>query len=285
MATSKQIKLLNSHLSYVEDGTGDPIVFLHGNPTSSYLWRNVIPHLARQGRCLAVDLIGFGDSGKPPIEYRFVDHARYLDAWFDAMKLDRVTLVLHDWGTALGLDWAHRHSQRVVRIVFMEALLREMKWSDFAEPGRSLFKAFRTPGEGEKLIIEQNVFIEQLFPSAIIRKLTTTEMDAYRKPFLIPADRKPIWRWPNELPIEGQPADVIEVIRRNADYLSNAPVPKLLLTFEPGAIMRPELVEWCKGKFKNLEIRAGGKGLHFVQEDSPNEIGGAIANWRSRAAA
>jgi haloalkane dehalogenase len=281
-ADAKQINLLGSHIHYLEAGKGDPIVFLHGNPTSSYLWRNVIPYLSPQGRCLAVDLIGFGGSGKPAIEYRFRDQARYLDAWFEAMKLDRVTLVLHDWGTALGFDWARRHSERVAGIAFMEALLREMKWDDFPEPARALFRSFRTPGIGEKLIIEDNVFIEQLLPGAISRKLSQDEMNAYRAPFLKPEHRKPLWRWPNELPIEGQPADVIEVIKANAAYLGSSPAPKLLLTFEPGAIMRPELVDWCRANFKNLEVRAAGKGLHFVQEDEPDAIGKMLADWRSR---
>jgi len=281
-ASSKLIELQGSRLHYLDAGTGDPIVFLHGNPTSSYLWRNVIPHLEPQGRCLAVDLIGMGRSGKPPIEYRFFDHRRYLDAFFDALELKRVTLVLHDWGTALGFDWARRHPDRVTAIAFMEAIVREMKWSDFVENARELFQSFRTPGVGEKLILEDNVFVEQLLPGAILRKLTDEEMDAYRAPFLKPQDRKPVWRWPQELPIEGQPADVVEAIKANAEYLRSSPVPKLLLTFEPGAILRSELVEWCRANFRNLEIRAAGKGMHFVQEDEPETIGKTIAAWRSR---
>lgn len=279
---SKQVEVLHSHIHYLEQGEGDPIVFLHGNPTSSYLWRNVIPHLSGQGRCLAADLIGFGRSGKPPIEYRFFDHARYLEAWFDGLELDRVTLVLHDWGTALGFDWAARHPGRVAGIAFMEAILREMKWAEWQEPGRSLFQQFRTPGAGEKLLIEDNVFVEQILPGAILRKLSEAEMNAYREPFLKPADRKPIWQWPNELPIEGRPADVIEMIARNERYLSAAPVPKLLLTFEPGAIMRPELAQWCRERFANLEVKPCGKGLHFVPEDEPDSIGRAIADWLKR---
>lgn len=281
-AASKRIDVLNSYIHYLEAGSGDPIVFLHGNPTSSYLWRNVIPHLEAQGRCLAPDLIGFGKSGKPDIPYRYPDHVRYLDAWFDALSLERVTLVLHDWGTALGFDWARRHSGRVAAIAFMEALLIEMKWSDMPEASRSLFQAFRTPGAGEKLIIQDNVFIEQLLPSVIMRKLSEEEMNAYRTPFLVPEDRKPVWQWPNELPIEGKPADVVEAIKANAAYLSSSPVPKLLLTFEPGAIMSAGLVEVCRANFKNLEIRPAGKGLHFVQEDEPEAIGKAVAEWRSR---
>lgn len=277
---SRQIEVLDSHLHYLEEGHGDPIVFLHGNPTSSYLWRNVIPHLLAQGRCLAPDLIGFGRSGKPAIEYRFFDHARYLDAWFDALALSRVTLVLHDWGSALGFYWASRHPGRVAAIAFMEAILREMKWAEWPEPARSLFQQFRTPAVGEKLLIEDNLFVEQILPGAIMRKLTEAEMNAYREPFGKPADRKPIWRWPNELPIEGRPADVIEAIESNQRYLGASPVPKLLLTFAPGAIMRPELVHWCREQVAALDIRDAGKGLHFVQEDQPDNIGRAIAAWR-----
>jgi haloalkane dehalogenase len=283
--TSKRVDVLGSYLHYLEAGKGDPIVFLHGNPTSSYLWRNVIPHLETQGRCLAVDLIGMGRSGKPLIEYRFFDHRRYLDAFFDALSLNRVTLVLHDWGTALGFDWARRHPQRVAAIAFMEALLREMTWNDFPENARALFQSFRTPGVGEKLILDENVFIEQLLPGAILRKLSAEEMDAYREPFLKREDRKPVWRWPQELPIEGQPADVVEAVKANAAYLSSSEVSKLLLTFEPGAIMRPDLVDWCRANIKNLEVRAVGKGLHFVQEDEPDSIGRTIAEWRQRVLA
>ena len=283
--TPKRIDLLGSYLHYLEAGKGDPIVFLHGNPTSAYLWRKVIPHLESQGRCLALDLIGMGRSGKPAIEYRFFDHRRYLDAFSDTLQLKRVTFVLHDWGTALGFDWARRHPERVVAIAFMEALLREMNWSDFPENARAMFQSFRTPGVGEKLILDDNVFIEQLLPGAILRKLKDEEMNAYREPFLKREDRKPVWRWPQELPIEGEPADVVEAVRANAAYLSSSEVPKLLLTFEPGAIMRPELVEWCRANLKNLEIHPAGKGLHFVQEDEPDTIGRAIAEWRSRVLA
>jgi haloalkane dehalogenase len=279
---SHKVEVLGSSMHYVEAGTGDPIVFVHGNPTSSYLWRNVIPRLSGQGRCLAVDLIGFGRSGKPDIDYRFADHARYLDAWFDALKLEKVTLVLHDWGTALGFNWACRHQQRVAGIAFMEALLNEMTWDDLPEDARALFQAFRTPGIGEKLIMEDNVFIEQVLPNMVVRELSNEEMNAYRAPFPTPKDRKPVWRWPNELPINGQPAEVVQVIRENAAYLSSSPVPKLLLTFEPGVVMHPEIVELCRKNFRNLEIRPIGKGLHFVQEDEPEAIGDAIAQWRKR---
>jgi len=279
---SRNVGVLGSSMHYFEQGAGEPIVFLHGNPTSSYLWRNVVPRLSGQGRCLAVDLIGFGGSGKPNIDYRFADHARYLDAWFDALNLAKVTLVLHDWGTTLGFNWARQHPERVAGMAFMEPLLREMTWEDLPESARALFQAFRTPGTGEKLIMEDNVFIEQLLPSMIMRKLSNEEMNAYREPFPRPIDRKPVWRWPNELPINGHPANVVQVIKENAAYLSSSPAPKLLLTFAPGVIMRPEIAEWCRTTFRNLEIRAVGKGLHFVQEDAPEAIGDAVSEWRTR---
>lgn len=231
---------------------------------------------------MAPDLIGFGRSGKPPIEYRFFDHARYLDAWFDTIGLTRVTLVLHDWGTALGFHWARRHLERVAAIAFMEPLLREIRWNDFPDNMRSTFRAFRTAGVGEKLIIEDNIFIEQILPGAILRRLDDSEMNAYREPFLKPANRKPVWRWPNELPIEGHPADIVETIKGNQVYLGSNNVPKLLLTFDPGLLMRPELIEWCRKNITNLETRPAGKGLHFVQEDEPDAIGNAIAEWRRR---
>jgi haloalkane dehalogenase len=201
-----------------EAGNGEPIVFLHGNPTSSYLWRNVIPRLSGRGRCLAVDLIGFGRSGKPDIAYRFADHARYLDAWFEALNLSKVTLVLHDWGTALGFNWARQNPERVAAIAFMEPLLREMTWDDLPEGARALFQAFRTPGTGEKLIMEDNVFIEQVLPSMIMRKLSNAEMNAYREPFPSSKDRKPVWRWPNELPINGRPQHSLNPLALSLPY-------------------------------------------------------------------
>lgn len=281
---SKQLDILNSYIHYREEGSGDPIVFLHGNPTSSYLWRNVIPHLSDQGRCLAPDLIGFGRSGKPPIEYRFVDHARYLEAWFESMGLKRVTLVLHDWGATLGCDWARRHPERVSAIAFMEGLLREFRWEEFTDEVQVIWpiKDCRTPGVGEKLIVDNNHFIEKMLPGWTMRKLSDAEMNVYREPFIKPADRKPIYQWPNEVPIEGKPADVGAVVEENRAYLGLTLVPKLLLTFEPGVLIRPKDVERYRSEFANLEIRPAGKGLHYVQEDEPETIGKAIADWRRR---
>ena len=279
------LKILDSTIHYCELGAGEPIVFLHGNPTSSYLWRNVIPRLEAEGRCLAPDLIGMGQSGKPAIDYRFVDHARYLDAWFDALALANVTLVLHDWGSALGFHWAARHPERVAAIVFMEAIVKPLTWQEWPEAARDVFRGFRTPGVGEKLIFEKNVFIENVLPGSILRKLGAEEMDAYRAPFRDPKSRTPVWRWPNEIPLEGEPQDVVAIVTAYGKWLGESDVPKLLLAFEPGAILGAELVEYCADHFRNLEVRSLGEGSHFVQEDQPEAIGDAIREWRRRVLA
>ena len=276
------VAILDSTIHYRDSGSGDPIVFLHGNPTSSYLWRNVIPRLEGEGRCLAPDLIGMGRSGKPDIAYRFVDHARYLDGWFESLGLSRVTLVVHDWGSALGFHWARRHPERVAAIAFMEAIVKPLTWSEWPEDARDVFRGFRTPGVGEKLIFEKNVFIENVLPGSILRKLAADEMDAYRAPFREPKTRTPVWRWPNEIPLEGEPKDVVEIVAAYGRWLGESPVPKLLLAFDPGAILGADLVRWCRQSFANLEIRHLGAGSHFVQEDQPEAIGDAIRDWRRR---
>jgi haloalkane dehalogenase len=280
--TEHDLSVLDSMIHFRESGAGDPIVFLHGNPTSSYLWRNVIPRLEAEGRCLAPDLIGMGRSGKPAIGYRFVDHARYLDAWFDALDLRRVTLVVHDWGSALGFHWARRHSERIAGIAFMEAIVRPLTWDEWPEAGRDLFRAFRTPGVGEQLIFERNVFIENVLPGSILRKLTAEEMDAYRAPFVDPKSRTPVWRWPNEIPLDGEPKDVVEIVDAYGKWLAHSSVPKLLLTFEPGAILGEKLAAWCGDTFRDLEVCNLGPGIHFVQEDQPEAIADAVRQWRRR---
>jgi haloalkane dehalogenase len=279
------VATLDSRIHTRETGSGEPIVFLHGNPTSSYLWRNVIPRLEPEGRCLAPDLIGMGKSGKPNVAYRFVDHARYLDAWFDDLSLERVTLVLHDWGSALGFHWARRHPHRVAAIAFMEGIVKPLTWSEWPEQAREVFRGFRTPGVGEKLIFDKNVFIENVLPGSILRKLTPDEMDAYREPFRDPKSRTPIWRWPNEIPLDGEPRDVVEIVTAYGEWLAQSDVPKLLLAFEPGAILGAELVGHCRAHMRNLEVRHLGAGSHFVQEDQPEAIGDAIRDWRRRVLA
>ena len=278
--TERDVRALDSSIHHVETGQGDPIVFLHGNPTSSYLWRNVIPRLAGEGRCLAPDLIGMGKSGKPDIAYRFDDHARYLDAWFDALALERVTLVIHDWGSALGIHWAKRHGERVRGIAMMEAILRSIPWEEFPKEIAELFRGFRTAGVGEQLVLEQNVFVERVLPGAILRKLTDAEMAAYRAPFPDAKSRRPVLAWPRQLPLGGEPAEIIAVLGENERWLATSDVPKLLLTFEPGVLITEPVARWCQGRFRNLTMRKIGPGAHFVQEDHPAEIGDAVKEWR-----
>jgi len=270
-------------MHYVDEGEGEPIVFLHGNPTSSYIWRNVIPHLTSVGRCIAPDLIGMGRSDKPAIGYRFVDHARYLASFLSALDLHRIVFVVHDWGSALGLDWAMRHEQEVRGVAFMEAVLTPLEsWEQLPEGARDLFRLFRTPGVGEKLIMDDNVFIEQVLPFGVVRGLAETEMAHYRAPFPDRESRKPLWVWPNEIPIEGHPPDVAEIVTRYRDALCRSHVPKLLFAGEPGAITPAPMVEWCKANLPALEVVALGPGRHFLQEDHPDEIGAKLADWIGR---
>ncbi len=291
---SKYVEVLGSRadarpsgrMHYVEEGSGEPILFLHGNPTSSYLWRNVIPHVSALGRCIAPDLIGMGKSDKPEIEYRFFDHSRYVEGFIEALGLRNITLVVHDWGSALGFHYARRHEGNVRGIAFMEAIVRPLTWDEWPEQARQMFQAFRTPGVGEKMILEQNMFVEAVLPGAIFRKLSDEEMSRYREPYPDPKSRRPTWRWPNEIPIEGEPADVVETVQSYSDWLKRTPLPKLLLYAQPGAIMRNPstgsgqgMVSWCQENLPNLKSVDIGPGVHFVQEDRPHEIGEAIAAW------
>jgi haloalkane dehalogenase len=276
----KYVRVLDARMAYIDEGEGPPIVFLHGNPTSSYLWRNVIPHVRHLGRVIAPDLIGMGRSDKPDIPYRFADHARYLHAFLDALALRDIAFVVHDWGSALGFDWAMRQPDRVRAIAFMEAILLPIpSWDVFPEAARARFQAFRTPGVGEQLVYDENVFIEQNLPAATIRRLTPEEMDAYRAPFRERASRKPMLAWPREIPIAGEPPDVVAIVERYRDALTRSPIPKLLFTAEPGAIVRAPVVAWAKQHLPNLEVVPLGPGVHYVQEDHPHEIGRALAAW------
>jgi haloalkane dehalogenase len=275
--------VLDSTMYYEDHGDGNPVVLLHGNPTSSYLWRNVIPELTGQARCLAPDLIGMGRSGKPAIAYRFADHARYLDAWFEELKLDDVTLVGHDWGGALGFDWAARHPGRVRGVAFMETIVHPLTWDDWPEWAREMFQAFRRPGEGEELILDRNYFVEFVIPHSVQRTLSDEELNTYRAPFTERASRRPILAWPREIPIDGAPADMVKRVEAYDTWLeSSAQVPKLLLTFDPGAIMTASTVQWCRDHIAGLEVEHAGPGIHFVQEDSGPSIGRAIGRWRER---
>jgi haloalkane dehalogenase len=280
------VSVLDSTMHFEEKGEGDPIVLLHGNPTSSFLWRKVIPLLAGEGRVLAPDLIGMGRSGKPDIGYRFVDHTRYLDAWFEALALERVTLVGHDWGGALGFHWGRRHPDRVAAIAFMETIIKPVGWDEWPENAREIFQGFRTPGTGEQMILDQNLFIEGVLPAAMLRQLSPEEMEAYREPFREPAHRLPTLVWPRQIPIDGEPADVVELVNSYDRWLaSSEDVPKLLLTFEPGAIMSEPVVRWCRENVAALEVVHAGQGVHFVQEDEPEAIARIVGEWRRRVLA
>jgi len=277
---SKRVEVDGSPMHYIEAGAGDPIVFLHGNPTSSYLWRNVIPHLAPFGRCIAPDLIGMGRSGKPDIEYRFFDHVRYVEGFVDALGLRNITLVIHDWGSALGFHYAMGHEQNVKAIAFLEAILMPLPdWQAFAPEMREMFQAFRTPEVGWDLVVNQNVFIERVLPGAILRKLSEEEMNRYREPYLEPKNRKPLWRWPNEIPLAGEPADVTAAVNHYNAKLRESDLPKLLLYATPGAVITATLVDWCLKNLKQLKAVHVGGGIHYLQEDHPQEIGAAIAEW------
>ncbi|HEY1851938.1 MAG TPA: haloalkane dehalogenase [Candidatus Binataceae bacterium] len=276
----KRVKVDGVEMAYVDVGVGEPIVFLHGNPTSSYLWRNVIPHLTGLGRCLAPDLVGMGDSGRTPDgSYRFVDHARYLDGWFDAIGLKRdVTLVVHDWGSALGFHWAHRHQASVKGIAYMEAIVRPVSSAEWPEAARKVFMAMRSPA-GEEMVLKNNVFIERILPGSILRKLSEDEMTVYRKPYIEAGEaRRPMLTWPRQIPIDGEPADVTAIVKAYSEWLAGSSIPKLFINAEPGAILIGAQREFCRGWPNQREVTVNGS--HFIQEDSPHEIGDAIAGWR-----
>ncbi|MGD2269041.1 MAG: haloalkane dehalogenase [Desulfobacterales bacterium] len=273
----QKIQVLDSQMAYVDTGAGDPIVFLHGNPTSSYLWRNVMPHLEKIGRCLAPDLIGMGRSDRAPGgSYRFLDHSRYLDAWFDALRLrENMTLVIHDWGSALGFYRAQRYPGRIKAIVYMEAIVQPITWDMWPESAKAIFQALRSPA-GEKMVLEKNVFVESILPASVLRGLTEEEMTVYRRPYLEEGEsRRPTLTWPREIPIDGQPADVHEIVAGYSEWLVGSDIPKLFINADPGAILIGKQREFCRSWPNQKEITV--KGSHFVMEDSPVEIGAGIA--------
>jgi haloalkane dehalogenase len=277
-------RVLGREMAYVEVGEGDPIVLLHGNPTSSYLWRNVLPHLQPLGRCIAPDLIGMGDSdklpGSGPSSYRFVEHRRYLDALLEALDVhERVTFVIHDWGSALGFDWANRHREAVKGIAFMEAIVRPQGWDHWDKINmRPALQALRSEA-GEEMVLRDNFFIEKILPGAILRTLSAEEMAQYRRPFAEPGEgRRPTLTWPRQIPVDGEPADVAAIVAASADWLSTSGVPKLFFRAEPGAILaNDEDLAFIRRLPALTEVKIAGR--HYVQEDSPNEIGRAIAGW------
>jgi haloalkane dehalogenase len=277
---SKYIEIRGSRIHYIEEGSGDPILFLHGNPTSSYLWRNIIPHVVSQGRCIAPDLIGMGKSDKPDIGYCFFDHAEYIESFIQEMGLENITIVIHDWGSGLGFHYAMRHENNIKGIAFMEAMVAPVpSWDMFSDAFQEIFKAFRTPDVGWDMIVNNNMFVEQLLPGGVARGLTEEEMKHYREPFEDPAHRKPVWVWPNELAIAGEPADVVEAIDAYSKKLQASDVPKLLFYATPGAILPEPMVEWCRQNLKNLKTVDIGPGIHYVQEDNPHLIGRELADW------
>ncbi len=275
----RRVPALDVELSTVDTGQGDPVVFLHGNPTSSYLWRNVIPHVSGMARCLAPDLLGMGDSDRAPDgSYRFVDHARYLDAWFDTLDLtENVTLVCHDWGSALAFHWANRHQDRVKGIAYMEAIVRPLTWDEWPERSRGLFQSMRSP-DGEQIILERNVFVERILPASVMRGLTEDEMALYRRPYLEPGEsRRPTLTWPRQIPLDGEPADVVAIVDAYSRWLSTSDVPKLFVNADPGVILTGAQREYCRDWHNQREVTV--KGYHFIQEDSPAAIGQAIGEW------
>lgn len=281
--TKRYATVHGKQMAYHEVGDGRSVVFLHGNPTSSYLWRNVIPHVSGLARCIAPDLIGQGDSDKlddtGPDSYTFVQHRDFLDGLLDELELgDDIVLVIHDWGSALGFDWANRHRDRVAGVSFMEAIVRPITWDEWPEAARGIFQGFRSEA-GEQMVIEKNLFVEAVLPASILRKLTQDEHDEYRRPFTEPEHRRPTLTWPRQIPIEGEPADVVEIVQSYADWLSTSDMPKLFVNADPGTILTGPQREFVRTWPNLTEVTVAGS--HFIQEDSPHEIGEAIATWLS----
>lgn len=272
-------------MAYIEEGTGDPIVFLHGNPMSSYLWRNVMPHLAGKGRLIAPDLIGMGDSDKldnsGPDSYTFVEHRKYLFALLEQLGVTaNVTLVIHDWGSGLGFHWTHTHPEAVKGIAFMEAIVETRdSWDQFPDRAREMFQALRSPA-GEEMVLEKNLFVEALVPGSILRDLTEEEMNEYRRPFANAGeDRRPTLTWPRQIPIEGQPADVTEIVDAYLDWLGKTSIPKLFVNADPGVLITGAVRDRVRSWPNITEVTV--PGLHFIQEDAPDEIGAAVRDWHA----
>ncbi|MEM7118627.1 MAG: haloalkane dehalogenase [Chloroflexota bacterium] len=275
----ERIPVLDSEMAYIDIGEGDPIIFLHGNPTSSYLWRNIIPHVEGMGRILAPDLVGMGESGKNPAgSYRFVDHYRYLEAWMNSVGVgENAILVIHDWGSALGFHWAfqNRYDNPVQGIAYMESIVRPVQWEEWPESARGIFQAMRSE-KGEDLVLERNFFVERVLPASIMRDMTEEEMNVYKRPFLLAGEeRRPTLTWPREIPLDGEPADVHDIVARYSVWLETADIPKLFVNAEPGIILTGRQREDCRCWPNQDEVTV--KGLHFIQEDSPDEIGEALA--------
>jgi len=270
----------SKRMAYVDQGEGDPIVFQHGNPTSSYLWRNIMPHCAGLGRLIACDLIGMGDSEKlensGPERYTYTEQREYLFAlWQQIGITNNVIFVAHDWGSALGFDWANQNRSKVQGIAYMEALVKTINWEDFPENARGAFQGFRSKA-GESMVLDKNIFVERVLPGAVIRNLTDEEMNHYRKPYLDPGeDRRPTLTWPRQIPIEGEPPEVCQIVDDYGVWLARCDLPKLFINADPGSILTGRQREYCRSWPNQREVTV--KGAHFVQEDSPDEIGQAVA--------
>ena len=284
-AEKKKIIIKNKTMSYIDEGEGDAIVFQHGNPTSSYLWRNVMPHLEGQGRLIACDLIGMGDSEKltnsGPNSYSYFEHRDFLFALLEELNIgNKVVFVIHDWGSALGFDWSFQNQERVQGIAYMEGMVKPVTWDEWPENATKVFKGFRSE-HGENMVLDKNIFVEKVLPSSIIRELLNEEMNEYRRPFLNAGeDRRPTLSWPRQIPIEGEPQEVVEVVKNYSNWLSSSDLPKLFINADPGSILTGKQREFCRSWPNQEEVTV--KGTHFMQEDSPDQIGKAVSSFVSQ---
>ena len=284
-AKKKKIIIKNKTMSYIDEGEGDAIVFQHGNPTSSYLWRNVMPHLEGQGRLIACDLIGMGDSEKltnsGPNSYSYFEHRDFLFALLEELNIGKnIVFVIHDWGSALGFDWSFQNQERVQGIAYMEGMVKPVTWDEWPENATKVFKGFRSE-HGENMVLDKNIFVEKVLPSSIMRELSNEEMNEYRRPFLNEGeDRTPTLSWPRQIPIEGEPQEVVEVVKNYSNWLSSSDLPKLFINADPGSILTGKQREFCRSWPNQEEVTV--KGTHFMQEDSPDEIGKAVSNFVSQ---
>lgn len=284
-AEKKKIIINNKTMSYIDEGEGDAIVFQHGNPTSSYLWRNVMPHLEGQGRLIACDLIGMGDSEKlpnsGPDSYSYFEHRDFLFALLEELNIGKnVVFVIHDWGSALGFDWSFQNQERVQGIAYMEGMVKPVTWDEWPENATKVFQGFRSEA-GESMVLDKNIFVEKVLPSSIIRELTNEEMNEYRRPFLNAGeDRRPTLSWPRQIPIQGEPKEVVKVVENYSNWLSSSDLPKLFINADPGSILTGKQREFCRSWPNQEEVTV--KGTHFIQEDSPNEIGKAVSSFVSQ---
>ena len=278
----KKISIDGKEIAYHQQGSGEPIVFLHGNPTSSYLWRNITPYLHDQASCISMDLIGMGDSDKldnpDTNSYRFEEHFYYVEKAIKALtNNEKITLVVHDWGSALGFHWSYKHPELIKGIAYMEAIVKEMTWDDWDKNAKSIFQGFRSDA-GQDLVLEKNYFVEKVLPGSIIRTLDADEMNEYRRPFLSSGEnRRPTLSWPREIPIEGEPGNVCQIVNEYAQWMKTNNIPKLFINAEPGAITTGKIRDFCRSWKNQTEVTV--KGIHFIQEDSPDEIGKALSKW------